>query len=187
MATEPSPQPSTRCQGPTHSKHFSQTRRVQRPGIYAITSCGCDCQLSFHGVLIALNVLTFFLNVAALHGLSGCLLDERQQSLLSLDHESVEVIGSQERRIDEMRCEIGVKFRTIDRGRSLIAFFQLCKVLGRRDSTNNSIGPVKQRRLINDGIENTRLDAMLLTPVLRKYVMDIDIFTEKYCEVEFLS
>ena len=41
-----------------------------------------NCQFGFNSVLIGLNILAFFLNIAGIGGLSGRLLDERQKSFL---------------------------------------------------------------------------------------------------------
>ena len=49
------------------------------------------------------QILAFFLNVARIGGLSGRLFDERQKSLLSVHHESVETIGAKKRRVNQMR------------------------------------------------------------------------------------
>ena len=43
-----------------------------------------NCQFGFNSVLIGLDILAFFLNIASVGGLSGRLLDERQKSLLSV-------------------------------------------------------------------------------------------------------
>ena len=39
------------------------------------SSCRCNCQFGFNGVLVGLNIFAFLLSAADVGGLSGCLLD----------------------------------------------------------------------------------------------------------------
>jgi hypothetical protein len=68
----------------------------------------------------------------------------------------------------------------------VIALFQFANVLGWRDAADDPIRPVGKRCLVDDGIKDIRLYAMSLTPILRKDVMYIDIFSEEDSVVEVL-
>jgi hypothetical protein len=49
----------------------------------------------------------------------------------------------------------------------------------RSDTADPPICAVAERRLVDDAVANLWLDALLITPVLRKDVVDIDIFIEE--------
>ena len=115
------------------------------------------------------------------------MLDERQKSLLSIHHERVKTIGTQKRRVNQMRCEIAIEPLAINRWRCRIAFFQFGQVLRWRNTADDPVRPVGKRCLVDNGIKDIRLDAMLLAPVLREDVMDVDILAEEDRVVEFLT
>src|ERR1700739_1799918 len=78
-----------------------------------------------------------------------------------------------------MRFEIGIESLATNRRRHAVAFFQFGYVFRRRNTADNSIGPVRKWCLVDDRIEDVRLDATLFAPVLRKDVMDIDVLSKE--------
>jgi len=61
------------------------------------------------------------------------------------------------------------------------------QVLGRRDSADNPIGAVGERRFVDDGIIDFGFDATVPAPILGKDVVNVDVFTEEDSVIEFLS
>src|SRR5258706_1646300 len=86
-----------------------------------------------------------------------------------------------------MRCEIAIKSPTFDRGRCGVAVLQFGDVIGWRNSANYPIGAVRKGCLVDDGIIDRRFDALPLAPILRKEVMNIDVFAKENGMVEFLA
>ena len=99
---------------PDYPERSLCSRKAHAPAIVSSASIS---------VLIGLNILAFFLNIADICGPSGRSLDERQQSFLSINHESVKIIGTQKRRVNQMRCEIAIEPVAINRWCCRIASF----------------------------------------------------------------
>lgn len=64
-------------------------------------------QPGFRGLVVAFDFLPFLLAVGAVDLLAGGRLDQVEQALLAIAHEGVEVVGPQQRGIDQVRSEIG--------------------------------------------------------------------------------
>src|SRR3569833_1374005 len=68
-----------------------------------------------------------------------------------------------------------------------VALFELGKIFRGSASADNSVGSVREGRLVDDRIEDRRFDALLLAPVLRENVMDIDVFAKEDRVIELLA
>jgi hypothetical protein len=65
-----------------------------------------------------------------------------------------------------------------NRWRRVASLFQLGDV-GRSNAADDPICAIGKRRLVDDGVEHVRFDALLLTLVLRENVMDAYVLTEE--------
>ena len=83
-----------------------------------------------------------------------------------------------------MRCQIIVKGFACDRRVVFSACLQSFQIDRWCYAAKNAIGLVAERRLVDDGVKNLWLDLLLLAPVLREDVMDIDVFVEEHCVLE---
>ena len=106
---------------------------------------------------------------------------------LPVRHESVKPVGTQKRWVNQMRFKIAIEPLAIDRWCCLVAFFQFGDVLRWRNTANNPVRAIGKRCLVDDRIKDIRLDAMLLAPILREDVMDVDIFAEEDRVIKFLA
>lgn len=55
--------------------------------------------VSLDGVLIGLIVFPFFLSIAQIWGFPGGLFNQGQETLLTVCHESIELVGAQKLRV----------------------------------------------------------------------------------------
>ena len=86
-----------------------------------------------------------------------------------------------------MRGEVFVECVARDGWRVLPARLEPLQVDRWRDAPENSVRLVAERGLVDDGVEDLGLDFLLLAPVLREDVMDIDIFVEEHGVLEMLA
>ena len=77
-----------------------------------------------------------------------------------------------------MRPEVAIEPVARYWRRRTTALLQLGKVIRWCNTTDYSIRPVRQRGLIYNRIINSRPYLMALAPLLREYVMNIDILTK---------
>src|SRR5260370_26721491 len=61
-----------------------------------------------------------------------------------------------------MRCEVDIEPLTTNRRRRLISFFQLCKMLRWRHTTDDPVCPVGKWCLVDNRIKDIRLDTLVL-------------------------
>jgi len=57
--------------------------------------------------------------------------------------------------------------------------FDPCEVLARRNASDDPIRPGRERGLIDDGVVDLLRDALLLAPVLREDVVNVDVLIEE--------
>src|SRR5688572_8633088 len=103
--------------------------------------------------------------------------NESQKGLAPLFHERFKVIGAQVFWRNAMRREIAVEHSRSD-GRVLDVAGCICptklefrQILGWSDTTDDSVGSVAERRLIDNRVVNFYVDFLRLAPGLREDVM----------------
>ena len=106
---------------------------------------------------------------------------------MAILNEGVKTVGAQKRRANQMGCKITIEPLAINRWCYLVAIFQFGEVLRWRNTANDPVGAVGKGCLVDNGVKDIRLEAMLFAPLLREDVMDIDILAKKNGVVEFLA
>src|SRR5690606_33408119 len=183
------PSPPSGCSpaGPDAAALQCPWRWVYGPsgGFLGILNFG-HSQVGFDFVVVGANVLAF-LEGTSVHLLAGCLLDKGKQLASAIGHEAIEVVGPQQLRFDQVRAEVGIEAGALDWRRAGRAFFKGREVLRRCAAANDTVGAIGERRLVDDGIKPAGRNALLLAPILREDVVDIDILAEEDRIAELLA
>src|SRR5690606_25572525 len=120
-------------------------------------------------------------------GVAGGSRDHGKEAGFPIRHEASEIVGAQQDGIHRMRGKVFIESVAGDRRRVLPARLQPLQIHRRRDAPEDAVGLIAERGLVDDGIEDLGLDLLLLAPVLRENMVDIDVFVEEYSLAERLA
>src|SRR5689334_14174890 len=103
------------------ARAFSPRPFHHNDNYHSVASCRCYCEFRFDRVVIGLDILTFFWNAAGVGIFPGSFLDERKKSFLPIRHESVEIVSTQDSRVNQVRGEVKIQFLRINRRRGVVS------------------------------------------------------------------
>lgn len=122
-----------------------------------------------------------FLHVS-LGGLAHGFLHEAHEGIPAGGEEEVEVFCSQGRRIDQMGAHDSVERRGVD----ACLLLDGCEVFGWSHAADDAVGLCSERCFVDDALASFIVDVVVVAPLLREDVVDVDGKARILCPIEGL-